>query len=38
VNPNPDGRPYVLWGFLTAQDDRFDVKSFTVVMRYQLLR
>jgi len=38
VNPNPDGRPYAIWAALTAASYRYDVKSFTVVLRYQLLR
>jgi FlgD Ig-like domain len=38
VHPNPEGRPIVVWDFLTAAGDRFDVKTFTVVLRYQLLR
>jgi FlgD Ig-like domain len=38
VNRNPGGRPSLAWGFLTAASDRFDVKTFTVVLRYQLLR
>jgi hypothetical protein len=38
VNPNPDGRPFVIWAALTAASYRYDVKTFTVVLKYQLLR
>jgi hypothetical protein len=38
IHHNAKGRPIVAWDFLTAAGHRFDVKTFTVVLRYQLLR
>lgn len=38
IHHNAAGRPIVAWDFLTAAGHRFDVKTFTVVLKYQLLR
>jgi hypothetical protein len=38
VHPVKDGRPYVIWAFLTASGHRYDVKTFTLVLKYQVLR
>ncbi len=32
------GNPYLLWSLFTANGNRYDVKSFTVVLKYQVLQ
>jgi hypothetical protein len=38
VSRNLDGRPYLRWSLLTAEGHRYDLKTFTVVLKYQVLR
>lgn len=37
IFPN-DGNPYLLWSLFTANGHRYDVRGYTVVLRYQVLR
>ena len=33
-----DGRPYIIWSLLTANGHWYDVKKFSVVMKYQVMK